>query len=157
MCLRIWINLCSITIVPDLTKFMTRWCWNYLRKLHQSYIKDSSGFGKYEKLSSEVHFKDQWHCHTQMKDARRRISQWRHSDAEHCNDGDDTMMTPWRRWWYCCHNNKPTTVMKIDPHCSTLHQVCPHCAPIRAPSHYSSSSQWVWRWKKRWKVPSLAS
>lgn len=45
--------------------------------------------------------------------------------------------------------------MKTDLHCSTLHQVCPHCAPVRACCHYSSLSQWVWRWKKRWKIPSL--
>lgn len=66
-------------------------------------------------------------------------------------------MTQW--WWkrYCCHNNKATPVMKTDLHCSTLHQVCPHCAPIRTSSHYSSLNQWVWRWKKSWKVPSLSS
>lgn len=50
-----------------------------------------------------------------------------------------------------------TPMMKIDLHCSTLHQVCPHCALIRPSSHYSSLSQWVWRWKKRWKVPALSS
>lgn len=30
-----------------------------------------------------------------------------------------------------------------------------HCARVRAAIHYSSLSQWVWRWKKRWRVPSF--
>lgn len=65
-----------------------------------------------------------------------------------------TVMTQRRQWWLGCHNkNKSTPVMKTDLHCSTLHQVCPHCAPVRACFHYSSLSQWVWLWKKRWKAP----
>lgn len=47
---------------------------------------------------------------------------------------------------------KSTSTMKIDLHCSTLHQVCPHCAPVRASSHYSSLSQWVWRRKKKVEI-----
>lgn len=90
------------------------------------------------------------------EDPKRWCLCW-HKDVENCNDDDHTLMTQW--WWkrYCCHNNKATPVMKTDLHCSTLHQVCPHCAPIRASSHYSSLNQWVWRWKKSWKVPSLSS
>lgn len=64
------------------------------------------------------------------------------------------VMTQRWRWRYGCHNkNKPTPVMKTDLHCSTLHQVWPHCAPVRARFHYSSLNQWVWWWKKRWKAP----
>lgn len=70
-----------------------------------------------------------------------RWCRWRHSDADDCN-GDTK-------------NNKSPLVMKTDLRCSTLHQVCPHCAPIRASPHYSSLSQWVWRRKKRWKVSSF--
>lgn len=46
--------------------------------------------------------------------------------------------------------------MKTDLHCSTLHQVCPHCVAVTAGFHYSSLSRWVWQWKKRWKVSSLS-
>lgn len=36
---------------------------------------------------------------------------------------------------------KGARTMKTDLHCSTLHQVCPHCVPIRASPHYSSFKQ----------------
>lgn len=58
-------------------------------------------------------------------------------------------------WQSDTGNNKATLVMKTDLYCSKLHQVWPHCAPIRASSHYSSLSCWFWWQKKARKSPNL--
>lgn len=71
---------------------------------------------------------------------------------------DKTMMVPpgWRiasRSAIVVITTKGARTMKTDLHCSTLHQVCPHCAPIRASPHYSSFKQPGRRRKEKSPLP----